>query len=253
MTFKQTAIKAAKEAGKILLKYFRNIEKIEDKDKTNAVTNADLESDRKVIGIIKNNFPDHNILSEESGATNKNSQYRWLIDPLDATHNYMHSIPLFGVSIALELKKELVLGVIYLPFFGELFVAEKGKGAFLNNKKINVSKFLELRRSMILVDGGFHKETKRKLELISGLTKELHKIRVVGAAVVDFVYVAEGKIEASILFPTNPWDIAAGILLVREAGGKVTGFDGREADQYTKEIIVSNGSVHDKVLRLINS
>ncbi len=250
-TYKQTAIKAAKEAGKIHLKYFGNIKKIMYKDKTNAVTNADLESEKRIIGIIKKRFPEHSILSEESGATNRKSDYRWLIDPLDGTHNYMHNIPLFGVSIALEFKKKLILGVIYLPCFDDLYVAEKGKGAFLNGKRIKVSNLKDLRKSMVFLDGGFHRQAGKRLKLINKLAKKVHKIRVFGVAVIDFLYLAEGKIEASILFPTHPWDIAAGILLVKEAGGKVTDFNRKEADQYSNCFVASNGRVHDKILSVI--
>ena len=252
MTFRQTAIKAAKEAGKIQLKYFGNIKDIKYKDKTNAVTNADLEADDKILKIIKGSFPDHNILSEESGAIGKGSEYKWLIDPLDGTHNYMHNLPLFGISIALEYKKEIVLGVIYLPYFDSLYVAERGKGAFLNDKRIKVSGVEEFGRSMIFLDGGLHRELKNRFKLVSNLAKDVHKMRVMGVAVIDFVYVAEGRIEASILFPTNPWDIAAGILIVKEAGGKVTDFEGKMASPYSNKIIISNGKVHEKVLRILS-
>jgi len=251
-TYKQTAIKAAKEAGKVQLKYFGNIKKVKYKDKTNAVTNADLESEKKILNLIRKNFPEHSILSEEKGVVDNKSRYRWLIDPLDGTHNYMHNIPLFGVSIALEYRKEVVLGVIYLPCFDSLYVAEKGRGAFLNGRRIKVSSMKELRKAMLLMDGGFHRETRKRLKLVNRLSKKIHKIRAFGCAVIDFLYVAEGKVEGSVLFPTNPWDIAAGVLMVKEAGGMVSDFKGMEGNQYSQYLVVSNGKIGKQLLGIVN-
>ena len=121
----------------------------------------------------------------------------------------------------------------------------------MNGKKINVSKMKESDKSMIFLDGGFYRVTKKRLQLIKELTKEIHKIRVMGVAVIDLVYVADGRIQASILFPTNPWDIAAGIIIIKEAGGKVTDFKGKEADHYTNYIVASNGKVHNKILKVL--
>lgn len=136
---KSTVIKAAKEAGKVLMKNYGKIKNIKTKEKNSYVTNIDLESEKTIFSIIRKKFPEHNIISEESGSLNKKSEYTWYIDPLDGTHNYINNIPIFGVSIALAQNKIVKYGAICLPYFNEFYIAEKGKGAFLNGKRIKVS------------------------------------------------------------------------------------------------------------------
>ena len=136
---KSTAIRAAKEAAKIIVANFNKIKHISKKGEGDYFTNVDILAEEKIISIIQRRFPKHNILSEEAGLIDKNSEFTWLVDPLDGTHNYMHGLPLFGVSVGLEHKKKIIMGVIYLPMLDELFVAERGKGAFLNGKRIKVS------------------------------------------------------------------------------------------------------------------
>jgi myo-inositol-1(or 4)-monophosphatase len=248
---KQTAIKAAKEAGKVLMKYYGKILSVKSKDARSLVTNADLEAEQAIFKIIKKKFPDHSILSEEDGFIDKKSDYKWIIDPLDGTHNYAYKIPIFGVSIALEHKKEIILGVIYFPCTDELLVAEKGKGSFLNNKKIKVSN-RNLKNSIITYNTDFHINKRQTLRHLSNLANKVFRIRVFGAAVFDLALITKGSIEALIAPTTNPWDIAAGFLILEEAEGKITDFKGKKWTPYIKEFIASNKKIHNDLLRIVN-
>jgi myo-inositol-1(or 4)-monophosphatase len=248
-TYRQTAIKAAKEAGKVLMKYYRKV-KGHVKFTDNLVSKADLESEKKVLSIIQKKYPDHYILSEEAGKIKTKSDYKWLIDPLDGTHNYLSGLNLFGVSIGLQCKKEIILGVIYLPFFDELYVAEKGKGAFLNNKRIHVSKTNNLKHAMILYDGGLKRDKKTKVKAIDKLIDSVFRLRVLGAACVNLVYIAKGDSDAYIEHSTNPWDIGAGKVIVEEAGGKITNHDGSKYTDYSEGFVVSNSKLHKDIIKI---
>ena len=247
---KETAIKAAKEAGKILMENFKKAMTIKDKGDS-LVSDIDLKSERKIIAIIKENFPEHSILSEEEGTEEKKSDYKWLIDPIDGTHNYIRGIPLFGISIALEYKKEIVLGVMYFPYNDELFIAEKGKGAYLNSKKIEVSKKNELKKALMIFDGALHLRKKEKIEFLNKVIDSIFRARIFGVATVDLSFVATGKADFLVAFSTNPWDIAAGFLILEEAGGKITDFEGNKWSQYMHEFIASNGLLHEQILKTI--
>jgi len=249
---KQLAIKAAKEAGKILMQYYRKGIKGKVKFADNLVSKVDLESERKIIGLIKSKYPEHSILSEEGGGKKGNS-YKWIIDPLDGTHNYLYGIPLFGTSIALEYNGEVMLGVIYLPYYNQLFVAEKGKGAFLNNKRIKVSKTNKLKKAMVLYDGGLQRDKKIKLKALAKLVDSVFRIRILGAACASLTYIANGDADIYMEHSTNPWDIAAGLLIIEEAGGKVTGLDGRKHDLSEKGFVASNGKLHNNIIRIIKT
>ena len=251
MSKKELAVKAAKEAGKTLMDYYGNLHKIIEKSPNNYVTEADLASEKLVIDMIKKNFPDHEIISEEAGKINS-SDHVWHIDPLDGTHNFMHQIPFFGVSIAYAYKGEVQLGVIYCPYVGDLYVAEKGKGAFCNGKKIAVSDKDRVRNFIIIFDGALHKKTDLKFGLLRELVKRCHRIRLLGAAVYQCISVAIGGAEGYIELSTNSWDVAAGLLLIREAGGRVTGFDNKDWKIGTKEFVASNGKHHEEFLDIVN-
>ena len=253
MSFKQTALKAAKAAGKIQLKYFGKRIEIRQKDKRNLVSKADLECEKVIISIIKKSFPSHNVISEETGSIDQGSDYTWFIDPLDGTHNYLHSYSYFGVSIALEKNKELLLGVIFIPLSNQLFVAEKGKGAFLNRKKIKVSDVKSIDKAFINFDANLNKKSKRKISILSLLAGKIFALRVVGCAVVNLSTVATGNADAYLALNTNPWDIAAGFLIVKEAGGKITDLKGKPVNHYSQEFIASNGKVHNQLLQTIKN
>jgi myo-inositol-1(or 4)-monophosphatase len=246
------AVEAARKAAKIQMKYFGKIKQIKSKGVAGLVTNADIEAEKAIVKIIKKNFPKHDILAEEGNNVSKGSDFKWLIDPLDGTTNYIYRSPFFGVTLALEHKKEVILGIIYLPIFKQMYIAEKGKGAFLNGKKIHVSD-RKMNRSMLLYSGGLQRDKKMQLHYFDKLIDIVFRIRIIGSAVVNFVSVAKGNAELYVDHQTNPWDIAAGCLLVEEAGGKVTDFDGNKWDPYLSSFVASNGKqVHTKVLKVLH-
>ena len=248
------AVKAAEEAGKIQMGHFGRDLEIRDKGKggiRDLVTQADLESNQKIISILKAAFPEYGICSEESPEEKSDSGCRWIIDPVDGTHNFAYGIPLFGVSIALERKRKVILGVIYLPYYKEMYVAEKGKGATLNGKSIRVSK-RGIREAMVIFGAGKRNNIERTAKLMSGVRKGVFELRGLGAAVVQHAYVAMGKADIYIDMENKPWDNAAGFLIVEEAGGKVTDFSGKPWDVNTMPFVVSNGRVHEEILRIVN-
>ena len=250
---KQLAIKAAKEAGRILLNNLGKVRAVKEKSLSNFVTNVDLAAEKKIFSVIRKKYPSFSILSEEAGFIDKNSDYKWVIDPLDGTHNYMHSLPIFGTSIALEYKDEVKLGVIYLPMLNQLFVAEKGKGAFLNGKRIKVSGIKELKDSLLLFEGSLHLHWEEKRKFLDKVNNKVFRVRISGAACFDLISLAQGSCDLHIGFATNPWDVAAGFLLIREAGGKITDFNGNAVDHYCRSFVASNSKLHNKILELIKS
>lgn len=253
---KNTLINAATEAGKILKENFGGDYEIKSKDIiSNLVTEIDKLSENKIIEIIKKDFPDHYILSEEAGALKQDSDFKWLIDPIDGTVNYAHGIPLTCVSIALEKKGEIILGAVFNPLSDEFFFSEKGKGAFLNDKKISVSKENELERSL-LVTGFPYNSSSYKPNPAETFKKFLMKdlpVRRLGSAALDLCWTACGRFEAFWEYNLNAWDVAAGYLILTEAGGKVTNFKGEDFSVYGKEILASNGLVHEQMKEVLNS
>lgn len=247
---KQTAIKAAKEAGRIQLKYYRKGIKGKVKFEDNLVSKADLECEKKILSIIKSKYPKHSIISEECGEKKTDSDYRWIIDPLDGTHNYLYGLDMFGVCVALQYKKEIIIGVIYLPNFNQLYVAEKGKGAFLNGKRIHVSKTAKLKKAMLLYDGGLQRSKKIKLKALGKLIDSVFRVRILGAACVNLASIAAGNADIYTEHSTNPWDIGAGLLIVQEAGGKVTSLNGEKHSLKNEGFVASNGKLHKDIIKL---
>lgn len=250
------AIEAALAAGKVLIENLGKLsaDQIETKSKNNFVTEIDKLSEKTIINIINSVFPDHCIFAEESGDNKKDSDYRWLIDPIDGTTNYIHSIPFFCVSIALEYKDEIILGVVYDPVREEMFYAMKGEGAFLNNKKISVSSKEHMSESIVTV--GFPYKSHHNIEkYINTLTKiagSCSNIRKVGSAALDLAYVAAGRFDGYWELDLSQWDIAAGIIIVREAGGMVTDIEGKEGFMETGNIVASNKKIHSQILNVLN-
>lgn len=246
--FKKVALSAAKSASKVLLHYYGKKESAKQKPNKSLVAKADIEANKAIIKIIKKHFPSHSILSEESGFEDNKSDYKWVIDPLDGTHNFLHKIPVFGTSIALEYKNEVVLGVMHFPVLCMTAVAEKGKGAFLNGKRIRVSNKKTINHSFILVEFSYANRRKK----IGFLEKLVHKTidtRQFGSAVYHLLLVACGKCDGYVIMSTNEWDVAAGILIVEEAGGKVTGLKGEKWDFCDNKYLISNGKIHKRLLR----
>ncbi len=247
---KRVMFQAATQAGKLLLKYYGKNEKIKEKSNKSLVSKADLEANKAIIRIIKKNFPKHSILSEEMPFLDNKSNFKWVIDPLDGTHNFLHGIHLFGTSIALEYKEEIVLGVLHFPLLKMTAFAEKGKGAFLNGKRIKVSNRKNLVHSFIAFEYAY---TNRK-EKIGFLEKFIHKpidLRNFGSAIYDLLLVACGKCDGFVIYSTHEWDVAAGFLIVEEAGGKITDLSGRKWNAHKDKFVISNNKLHKQILKFV--
>ncbi|MBN1405110.1 MAG: inositol monophosphatase [Candidatus Omnitrophica bacterium] len=247
---KDIALKAADAVGRILIKNFKKPIIAKSKGDRNLVTAIDLECESAIMKLIKKYFPEDGILSEESPESASSSQFRWIIDPLDGTHNYIRSIDIFGTSIAVEYQKEMVIGVIYMPVTDELYVAHKNNGAYCNNRKISVSK-KPLIDATLIYDSSIRYNIDPMLKGLKNLSDKVFNIRMFGSSARHLSYVAEGKADIDIEFYDKSWDFAAGLLLVEEAGGEATDFKGNKWSADTKEYIASNGVVHQQALGLM--
>lgn len=249
---KSVAQMAAREAGKIILGKLGNIT-IDYKSAFNLVTDADKAAEAKILEMISSQFPEDQVLSEESGESlgkSDKSSRRWLIDPLDGTTNFAHAYPFFCVSIALVEDKKRVLGVIYYPTADELFWAESGKGAWLNDEKIKVSKIANLSESLLAT--GFPANSsssiENNMEQFKYLTGISHGVRRDGAAALDLCYVACGRLDGFWEQNLAPWDIGAGSLIVEEAGGKVSDLNNGQLNLAKGNIVATNQLLHEQVL-----
>lgn len=251
--FKKIAIQSALKGGEILQGYRGKVKRIRYKGVVNLVTEADRLSEDRIIKIIRKNFPEHNILTEESKGYEKGSDYKWIIDPLDGTTNYAHGFPVYCISIALEKEGEIILGVVYNPVLKELFVAEKNKGALLNDKRICVSKTRELSKSLLAT--GFPYDIRgshiNNLDHFRNFALNSQAVRRAGSAALDLCYLAKGIFDGFWELKLSPWDTAAGILMVKEAGGKVTNFSGKKFSIYEKDILATNGKIHNQMMEVI--
>jgi len=252
---KTTLIKAAKESGKLMKEYSTKQFAIHSKDSlNNLVTEVDHASEKLIIGIIREQFPDHYILTEESGDLPKDSNTKWIIDPIDGTVNFANGIPICCVSIAVEKDGEVILGVVYNPFIGEFFFAEKGKGAFLNDEPISVSTKDNVSNSCLVTGFPYsYNEGQGLLETFASFIKKGVPVRRLGSAAIDLCWVACGRFDGYYEFFLNPWDSAAGFLIVQEAGGMVTDFKGNQFTPYNEQIIATNGKIHDELVQWINN
>ncbi len=253
---KKTLFLAAEEAGKILLENFNKDFIIESKDSiSNLVTEIDKKSESKIIDIIKNNFPDDSILSEEIGSIDATSNCKWIIDPIDGTINYAHGIPLSCISIGIEKSGEIIMGLVYNPMSGEKFFAEKGKGAYLNENKISVTKENNLRKALLVT--GFPYDSSRNpnkpVDVFGRFVMLDIPIRRLGSAALDLCWTACGRFDGFWEYNLNAWDTAAGFLILKEAGGLVTDFLGKEYSVYNKEILATNGLLHEDILKIIQN
>ena len=248
------AVEMAKKAGKIHLKYFRNIKSVKYKGSfTNLVTNADFESEKLIKSMIKNRYPAHGIIAEESGPENIDKEYRWIIDPLDGTVNFAHGFPLFCVSIAVQKNGRTIAGVVYSSLLKELFYAEEGKGAFLNGKRITVSKVKELRKAFLATGFPYtlHQRPGKQYEWFEKFCKNTQAVRRGGSASLDLCYVASGVFDGFWERELKPWDTAAAELILREAGGSVSDYSGRAFDNFGNETLASNGKIHPAMLNIL--
>ena len=243
----------AREAGALLLEYFHQGLKIEYKGDADLVTAADRASETLIRERIAKQFPSHDVLGEEQGLNDRGSEYRWYVDPLDGTTNFAHGYPVFGVSMALEHRSgaatKRVAGVVYDPTRDEMFGAEQGKGAHLNGKPIHVSETAQLKECLLATGFPSHKRHKNpNIHFYHQITLRTHGVRRAGSAALDLCCVASGRFDGFWEFNLNPWDTAAGVLIVEEAGGRVSRFDGSSFLLDSRETLASNGIVHDALL-----
>jgi myo-inositol-1(or 4)-monophosphatase len=248
-------IETARDAGRLLLEKFGRITAITKKGDINLVTEADLASEALIIDRIKSHHPKHSILAEESGeavVVGGDLAWKWIIDPLDGTTNYAHGYPCFCVTLALEHNGEVVIGVTYDPTRDELFAAEKGQGASLNGRRIKVSETENLGDSLIVT--GFPYDFKERADFTRHFSDFLLRSRGIrrdGSAAIDMAYVACGRFDGFWEEGLNPWDVAAGYLLIEEAGGRVSYYDGAEFSIYRPPICASNGIIHSQMLDVL--
>jgi myo-inositol-1(or 4)-monophosphatase len=249
------ANETARAAGGLLLEKFGKKLNVSLKGDINLVTEADIASEKLIIERINSHYPQHSILAEESGeavVTGGTQKWKWIIDPLDGTTNFAHGYPCWCVTLALEHEGEIVIGVTYDPTRNELFAAEKDQGASLNNKPIRVSAAQKLSDSLIVT--GFPYDFKKREDFARHLTDFLLKSRGVrrdGSAAIDMAYVACGRFDGFWEEGLNPWDVAAGTLMIREAGGRVTYYDDSPFSIYAPPILASNGAIHDQMLEVL--
>ena len=232
------------------MEYFNQRVKIEYKGDANLVTEADRKSETLIRERILAKWPGHDILGEEQGLRDSGSEYRWYVDPLDGTTNFAHAYPVFCVSIGLEHKGQLVAGVVFDPTRNELFAAERGSGAFMNDQPIHVSQTTRLAESLVATGFPSHKRHKNpNIFFYHQITLRSHGVRRAGSAALDLCCVASGRFDAFWEFNLNPWDTAAGVLLVEEAGGRVTNFRGGPFEMDSRQTLATNGLVHEEVMQ----
>jgi len=252
-TYLQEAVSAARIAGRYQKYRFSSVLNVEMKGDKDLVTEVDKESERLIVAHLLSRFPDHDIVAEKSVYPQNGSPFRWIIDPVDGTTNYAHGFPWFCASIGLEREGELVAGVIYNPVYDELFTASKGGGAFLNGVRLSVSDRSPLKNSLLGTGFPYDCATDpaTNFDNFMAFQKSARGIRRAGAAALDLAYVAAGRLDGFWELKLKPWDVAAGVLLVREAGGVVTTFDGSPYDIFTDRVVASNGLIHDEMVGML--
>ena len=247
----QTAIEAAKSAGKILMEKRGHVNSIKIKKDSTLVTEVDIACEEKIRGIIEKKYPGHGFLGEEEGISNKNADYIWIIDPLDGTHNYIYGLPLFGVSIALAYKKEIIAGVVFFPVLNQLFTAEKGKGSFVNGKRLKVSD-KSLSESLVSISSKcFQNSSEKAQRVCKEILKKAFEIRITGCASYSLINIATNIFGVWLSSSAKIWDAAAGKVIVEEAGGFVTNFEGKQITFDSKNFLAANKENHKEVLELL--
>jgi myo-inositol-1(or 4)-monophosphatase len=251
---KTTLLNAAEAGAAQLRHFFDKSFTISNKEGVNnLVTEADHAAEKAILDTIRKDFPDHFILSEESGEMSSASEYKWIIDPLDGTVNFAHGIPICAVSIGIEHNGEMIMGAVYAPFLNELYFAQKGFGCTLNSRKISVSSQPDVMKSCLVT--GFPYTYPQvhigPLEIFSKMVRRGIPVRRLGSAAIDLCWVAAGRFDGFWEFNLSPWDTAAGYIIVKEAGGRITDFEGNEFSCYQKQLLATNGHLHEDLLREI--
>lgn len=253
------AIQTAREAGAILIDRLGRAIQVSHKGDIDLVTEADLAAEKFIIERVRSYFPRHAILAEESGASEDEatlipgkSEWKWIIDPLDGTTNYSHGYPCFCVSIGIERAGKIEIGVIYDPTRDEVFAAERGQGATMNDRRIRVSEVEDLNRAMLCTGFPYNvRERPNFARDFTNFTMQAQAVRRDGSASLDLAYVACGRFDGFWEDGLNAWDVAAGVLLIEEAGGRVTDYDGDRLDIYTPKVLASNGLIHEAMMRVL--
>lgn len=239
----------AREAGALLMGHFRQRVKVEYKGSADLVTIADRQSEALILGRVRGSFPNHDVMGEEGTRIETGSDYKWYVDPLDGTTNFAHGYPVFCVSLGVEFRGQRIAGVIYDPTRDEMFAAEKGSGARLNEKSMQVSSIASLSESLVAT--GFPSQKRHKnpnIHFYHQLSLRSHGVRRAGSAALDLCNVASGRFDGFWEFNLNPWDTAAGVLIVEEAGGRVTDFAGGPFQIESRETLASNGLLHSALI-----
>lgn len=248
------AITAAREAGEILKDNFREETHKEFKSRGNIVTDIDLKAEKSVISLLQQEYPNHNILTEESDPIRGNSNYTWILDPLDGTNNYAFGIPFFSTVIALTKGEDVQLGIVYDPIHDELFSAQKGKGTFLNNDRVYVTQKTSVKESLIGLDLGYVDDKgKIMLDFIGSIWPKMYAFRLMGSAALGMAYAACGRLDLYFHILLYPWELACGQLLVTEAGGTVSNWNAEPVGIEDNSVIASNKSVHADLQRLLQT
>ncbi|MDA8104441.1 MAG: inositol monophosphatase family protein [Nitrospiraceae bacterium] len=253
--FLKTAVSAARLAGDIIIKNLGHLSKedVQTKQAFDFVTKVDRWSEAVIMQTLREKFPSHRFLTEETLKQEDTGEYRWIIDPLDGTTNYIHSYPMFAVSIALEYESEIIMGVVFDPLKDELFHAVRGGGSFLNNRKITVSGVASLEKSLVAT--GFPFRSKEMIDhylhAFKEIFREVSDIRRAGSAAIDLSYVAAGRFEGFFELKLSPWDVAAGALLIEEAGGIVTDFGGGKEYLSSGNIVAGNRYIQPQIFEAI--
>lgn len=247
----EVAVEAASAAGVVLRDAFGGEQEIRYKGEVDLVTDVDERAERMIHEMLRGAFPGYGILAEEGGRTAGEGEARWIVDPLDGTTNFAHGLPIFSVSIALERSGAVVLGVVHDPMAGETYVAERGAGATLNGEPIRTSNTGELGEALLVTGLPYDRaDMPPALELFGRLALVSRGMRRLGSAALDLCYVAAGRLDAYFERGIHAWDIAAGSLILEEAGGRVTDYRGRKPDLEGGEIVASNGPLHEALIKI---
>jgi myo-inositol-1(or 4)-monophosphatase len=249
---RELAVEAARAGGAVLREAYGQVHSVRYKGEVDLVTEVDVRAERTITGLIRDRFPSHQILAEEGTVGGGDAAHRWVIDPLDGTTNYAHALPIFCVSVGYELEGRVAVGVIYDPNRDELFLAQAGQGATINGRPLAVSSVADLRRAVVAT--GFPYDRSRMpaaLAQFNALSQRAQAVRRLGSAAIDLAWVAAGRLDAYWEGVISPWDVAAGSLIVTEAGARVTGLDGAPFSIETGHVLAGNPEIHAAVLEAV--